>query len=267
MSKGSKQEYKHFKINTLEDACLVLKGLIVPVMVHLEKYGNYSKESEKILLQYANSDVIPADIYDSIHDKLLYQQRELLRFMADHQSSSFSYIDIRQKFEKRRFLERKLSQESNEILNELLNIRNWSFHNAQSMLVADLELAKRSIPPELQGIAEIKPMLSPVVVPKVKSYRREMLEGFVHHNMIRMKQFEAILSEMKEDYQELFTSLPDKSFVTVGIGVSPKVQYVEQVIVGQTAKAAGSNIASVSMGIQKGKYDGTDKAIDNLIAD
>lgn len=223
MSKGSKQEYKQFKINTLEDACLVLKDLIVPVIVHLEKYENYSKESEKILLQYANSDVIPADIYDSIHDKLLY--------------------------------------------NELLNIRNWSFHNAQSMLVADLELAKRSIPPELQGIAEIKPMLSPVVVPKVKSYRREMLEGFVHHNMIRMKQFEAILLEMKEDYQELFASLPDKSFVTIGIGASPKVQYVEQEIVGQTAKAAGSNIASVSMGIQKGKYDGTDKAIENLIAD
>lgn len=265
MSKGLKQQFKQFTINTIEDACLVLKGLIVPVIVDLGKFENYSKEAQEMLIRYEKTDVIPADAYDSIHDKVLYQQRELLRFIADHQSSSFSYIDVRGVFEKRGFLKRKLPQKSSEILSELLHLRNWSFHNAQSMLVAELELAKRSIPSDLQGIAEIKPMLNPIVVRQIKSYKKEMLESFIVHNQIRKEQFSVILSEMKEDYQEMYSSLPDQSFVVVGIGTSSKVQYVVQEIVGQNANAAGNNIATISMGIQKGIFDGTDESIQKLL--
>lgn len=207
MPSKSKQQYKQYAINTIEDACAVLKGLIVPVILDMEKFEQYSKEAQEILIKYKNVEEIPADVYDSVHDKLLYQQRELLRFIADHQTSSFSYIDVRKKFEKQGFLKRKLSTRSSETLNELLELRNWSFHNVQSMFVADIELAKRSIPPELQGIAEIKPMLNPIVIRKVKSYKREMLEGFVHHNSVRLEQFKVVLSDMKEDYQEMFSLL------------------------------------------------------------
>ena len=42
MSKGTKQQYKQFKINTLEDACTVLKAIIVPAIIDLEKFENYS---------------------------------------------------------------------------------------------------------------------------------------------------------------------------------------------------------------------------------
>lgn len=95
MSKGTKKQYKQFTINTVEDACLVLKSLIVPVIIDLEKFKMYSDEAEQILKQYNRKTSIPADVYDSIHDKVLYQQRELLRFLADHQSASFSYIEVR----------------------------------------------------------------------------------------------------------------------------------------------------------------------------
>ena len=265
MPSKSKQQYKQYAINTIEDACAVLKGLIVPVILDMEKFEQYSKEAQEILIKYKNVEEIPADVYDSVHDKLLYQQRELLRFIADHQTSSFSYIDVRKKFEKQGFLKRKLSTRSSETLNELLELRNWSFHNVQSMFVADIELAKRSIPPELQGIAEIKPMLNPIVIRKVKIYKREMLEGFVHHNSVRLEQFKVVLSDMKEDYQEMFSLLPDQSSVIVGIGKNSKVQYVVQEISGQSEKSAGKDIAAVSMGIQKGRFDGTDEAIQKLL--
>ena len=94
----------------------------------------------------------------------MYQQRELLRFIADHQSSSLFYIEVRKIVTKRGFVKRKLLEENAQILNELLDLRNWSFNNVQSMLVADFELVKKSIPKEVQGIAEIRPMLSPVVM-------------------------------------------------------------------------------------------------------
>jgi len=46
---------------------------------------------------------------------------------------------------KKGFLIRGLSDECQKVLKELLDVRIWSFHNAQSMLVAELENAKKSI--------------------------------------------------------------------------------------------------------------------------
>ena len=253
MSKGNKKQYKQFAINSLEDGCLVLKSLIVPVIIDLEKFRNYSDEAEVLLEKYKLDGFIPANIYDSIHDKILYQQRELLRFMADHQSSSFSYISVRELLEKKGFLKSSLTENSNKALKELLDIRNWSFHNAQSMLVADLEMAKKSIPSEMVGSVEIKPMLNPVVIRKVKTYTWKMFADFVFHNKVRLAQFELILSEMKKDYQEMYGFLSDTAFIQTSSGLSREVQYIEQEIENQNPKKAGSSIASLSMKIQKGK--------------
>ena len=226
MSKGNKKQYKQFAINSLEDGCLVLKSLIVPVIIELEKFRNYSDEAEVLLEKYKLDGFIPANIYDSIHDKILYQQRELLRFMADHQSSSFSYISVRELLEKKGFLKSSLTENSNKTLKELLDIRNWSFHNAQSMLVADLEMAKKSIPSEMVGSVEIKPMLNPVVIRKVKTYTWKMFADFVFHNKVRLAQFELILSEMKKDYQEMYGFLSDTAFIQTSSGLSREVQYI-----------------------------------------
>ena len=209
--------------------------------------------------KYKLDGFIPANIYDSIHDKILYQQRELLRFMADHQSSSFSYISVRELLEKKGFLKSSLTENSNKTLKELLDIRNWSFHNAQSMLVADLEMAKKSIPSEMVGSVEIKPMLNPVVIRKVKTYTWKMFADFVFHNKVRLAQFELILSEMKKDYQEMYGFLSDTAFIQTSSGLSREVQYIEQEIENQNPKKAGSSIASLSMKIQKGKYDGSNE--------
>ena len=259
MSKGNKKQYKQFAINSLEDGCLVLKSLIVPVIIDLEKFRNYSDEAEVLLEKYKLDGFIPANIYDSIHDKIIYQQRELLRFMADHQSSSFSYISVRELLEKKGFLKSSLTENSNKTLKELLDIRNWSFHNAQSMLVADLEMAKKSIPSEMVGSVEIKPMLNPVVIRKVKTYTWKMFADFVFHNKVRLAQFELILSEMKKDYQEMYGFLSDTAFIQTSSGLSREVQYIEQEIENQNPKKAGSSIASLSMKIQKGKYDGSNE--------
>lgn len=89
-------------INTIEDAYLLLKDLIIPVIIDLEKFKMCSDEAEQILEKYTPTTPIPANVYDSIHDKILYQQRELLRFLADHQAFSFSYIEVRKILAKKR---------------------------------------------------------------------------------------------------------------------------------------------------------------------
>ena len=47
-------------------------------------------------------------------------------------------------------------------------------------MTAELEIAKKLVSPELAGISEIKPLLNPVVVRKVKAYSWPMLEGSLH---------------------------------------------------------------------------------------
>lgn len=256
MSKGKKQQYKQYAINTLEDGCFVLKTLIVPVIIDLEKLKKYSKEAEELIVKCKLEKDIPASFYDPIHDRVLYQQRELLRFIADHQASSFSYINVRKLLVSKKYLKRELDRKSSETLNELLNIRNWTFHNSQSMLVAELEVTKKSIPPELEGMVDIKPMLNPIVIDKVVSYSKEYLETFIVHNWIRIEQFELVLSEMKRDYQDMYDSLPVRGFLLTGQGLSSKVQYIEREVRKLDPDSAGAKVSEMSMQIQKGKYNG-----------
>ncbi|MGO5444172.1 hypothetical protein ACTQXY_11755 [Faecalimonas sp. LCP19S3_D12] len=265
MSKGSKAQFKQFTINTAEDACLVLKSLIVPTTIDLEKLKRYADEAQNLLGGTSSPQTISAKQYETVRDKVLYVQRELLRFLADYQSSSFSYISVRPIFIKKGFLKRNLDDESTKAINELLDVRNWTFHNAQSILVADLEHAKKTIPSELVGIAEIHPMLNPVIIRRPKSYSRPMLEGFIHHNEVRIKQFDTILSEMKKDYQELYDLYCSTMSMPREYNQPGQVQYMEYDIEAQTAKQAGANIAQISMGIQKGKYDGSIEAFNRLL--
>lgn len=265
MSKGSKAQFKQFTINTVEDACLVLKSLIVPTTIDLEKLKRYAYEAQNLFDRASLSQTISGEQYETVHDKVLYVQRELLRFLADHQSSSFSYISVRSIFIKKGFLKRNLDDKSTKTINELLDLRNWTFHNVQSMLVADLENAKKSIPSELAGIAKIHPMLNPVTIRKPKSYSKAMLEGFIRHNKVRIEQFDLILSEMKKDYQALYDLYCSTMSMPSEYNPPGQVQYIEYDVESQTAKQAGANIAQISMGIQKAKYDGSLEAFNQLL--
>lgn len=264
MAQGSKQQYKQFTINSLEDALLVLSSLIIPVTIDLGKFKVYSDEAVLLRKKYKTGDMIPVREYDDVHDKTLYQQRELLRFIADHQSSSFSYIDLRDHLVKRGFLDRSLEVESQKILTELLNIRNWSFHNAQSMMVAEKEITMRSIPKEIADMVEIKPQLNPIIIRKITEYPVEHLDSFILHNVTRATQFEAVLTEMKKDYQSMYDSLPDAQFMMVNGKLSKEVQFMEYEM-RFDLHGIDSSIASLSMGIQKGKFDGSEESYKDWI--
>lgn len=44
MSKGTKQKYKRFNVDSIQNACLVMGMLISGATVHLEKYKEYGTE-------------------------------------------------------------------------------------------------------------------------------------------------------------------------------------------------------------------------------
>ena len=263
MSGGSKQQYKQFTINSIQDACLALGMLISGVVVNLDKYMEYAIEAE-LLLEKTDGEYVPAKEYECVNDKLLFRQREILKLTADHQSSSFSYIDLRKHLEKNKYLSSSLSQEVIDLLSEFLDIRNWSFHNPQSLMVAAKEAAEKGIPKELIGMAHITPQINPVIIQRIDKYEMVMLASLVIHSKRRIEQFEKLLASMKADYQELFDSIEDKPYIMTAQGLSSEVQYIE---VRTTASLSdhGSDIAQISMAIQKSKYDGSEEKFNEWV--
>ncbi len=257
MADGSKQQYKQFTIDNIEDACLALGTLITNVIINLRRYKKYSAEVVE-LLKNADSEYIPADAYEAVNDKLLYRQHEILKFTADHQSSSFSYIDLRKMLEKRGFLKNQLSEDMTRLLNELLDVRNWTFHNPQSLMVAAKEAMEKNIPDALKGIAKVTPQLNPIPVPVVDKYELLMLASLAIHTEERIEQFGSVLQAMKTDYQEMYDSIENKPFLLSLGGFSSAVQYIDHHGVSRLTDMS-SDISQISMAIQKSKYDGTDE--------
>lgn len=256
MSKDKKQ-YKQYSINDAEHACSALSSLIVPVEVNLEKYKEYYQEAIELLIN-SEEDVIPAKEYENVYDKILHRQHELLKFIADYQSSSFSYINLRGVLIKGGYLKDELDEEKRTLLKEFLDIRNWTFHNPQSLLVARDEVAEKKIPEELKEFVKIVPQINPIIIKDIVGYTVEKLASFIYHLERRIQQFEMILSCMKKDYQELFDSLEIKPMI-VSPGVDMfKVQYCRQKVVSEIDDM-DSDIAQISMAIQKSKYDGSDE--------
>lgn len=262
-------QFKQFQINDISDALLVLGSLISSSISNLDKFEEYTKEAMELQERCEQLDIIPNDLYESVHDKVLFRQRELLEFMADEASDIFSYLPLRKKLVKMGFLTRKLDQEVTEILNELHTIRNWTFHNVQSRLVAEKETTEKSIPPELVGIVKIEPQLNPIVVVKYKGYTKDHLHSFILHNLGRHAQFYIVLEEMKHDYQDMFDQLdepkgvlnPDAELLVENCSSKTPVKTVEFQHVGGAARYE-SDVANLSMSIQKRQYDGTQESFD-----
>lgn len=263
------KQFKQFSINTLSDALLALNALISPSISNLNKFEVYSKEAVSIRDHYQDGDLIPSDVYEAVHDKTLFCQRELLEYMADETKDTFSYKSLRKTLIKKGFLVRQLDQDTVEILNELHIIRNWTFHNVQSRLVAEKEVMQKTIPSEYGGVAEIEPQLNPIVVVKYKAYTKDVLESFIHHNLTRSAQFSIILEEMKRDYQDMYDQLDNPKMVSrFGTqllvddckSITPVRTTVYEQIYG--SKGNESDIPNLSMAIQKGKYDGTQESFD-----
>lgn len=266
MSSKGKHNFKQFTISTLEDGIMALGSLIVGVVVNLKKYKEYESELEKLLEKYSelsnsgSADIlIPANEYDNINDKLLYRQREILKFVADCQKSSFSYLDFRKYLVKTKLLDSTLDEETTKILNEFLDIRNWTFHNPQSMMVANAEVAKKKIPKELQGLVKIQPQLNPLIITHTENYDLAMLITLYIHVNKRIEQFELVLSKMKSDYDEMYQKVKYKPVYLVGPKDTSKAIFYERYETNRLNNHS-SDVTQISMAIQKSKYDGSTKS-------
>ena len=122
----------------------------------------------------------------------------------------------------------------------------------------------------LRGDAKIVHQVNPVIIKDIVGYTVEKLASFIYHLESRIRQFEMILScvkndyqdttytdALKGDYQELYDSIKIKPMIISPGADMFKVQYCRQKVI-SGIDDFGSNIAQISMAIQKSKYDGSD---------
>lgn len=267
MAKGnSKKKYKQFPILNAEDGLSALGMLINGVAVNLRKYNEYSLEADELRNKYItasaneNSEIlIPEKEYNDINHKLLFCQREILKYASDHQDSSLSYISLRKLLVKNKLLASKLGEKMEKVLNDLLDLRNWSFHNPQSLMVANTEVAKKHIVKDIKKYVEIQPQLNPFIISYVDYYDLQILESLCFHTQVRKKQFEAVLKSMKSDYEEIYANNFPERILLFGPIATKRVIFLEQPSTRRFGDHPG-DVAQISMAIQKSKYDGSNKS-------
>ena len=263
--KKSQKNYKQYPVFNLEKGMVVLGSLISGVAVNLKKYKIYDEEVSALIKKYehlsreSEEDIlIPANEYDNINDKLLYRQREILKYIADCQKSSFSYLSFRKILVKNKLISTQLDEKISVILNDFLDIRNWTFHNPQSMMVATSEVAEKSVPKEWKGLVSITPQLNPIIISHVSGYDFLMLLSLSWHNKKRSEQFELVLNQMKSDYEEMYNQLEHKPICLNKDIDTPKVVYYETQNPIRFVSST-TDVSQISMAIQKSKYDGSDE--------
>ncbi len=160
--------------------------------------------------------------------------------------------------EKNGYIKSELSEKDSKLLSELLDLRNWSFHNPQSLIVSEKEVIEKRIPEELKEYVNVKPLLNPVRITKISQYNKDILISLNIHTEQRISQFEHVLECMKIDYEEMILSLDEVPCVLTPNGFSLGMQYMEENITISLSDYR-TDVSQVSMAIQKSKYDGTDE--------
>lgn len=272
--KGKNSNYKQYPINCIEDVLTILGNIIIAVMYNLDKYIQYNNELMNMIMDFIEYDfdkneiisinLIPEKEFNDLDDKIMYRQMEMLKFLADEQKSSFSYKNLRTIAKKKGYIKNELSEEVSKILNEFLQIRNWSFHNTQSTYTAAEEVAQKSIPSELKNIAKAEKIFNPVIGFVPEFYDISFVWSLELHMKKRIKDVKEVIDCMKADYIDLYKQihLGYQNIVMLNGKMidTTDVQFLLEKSPQPKSLFDMSNMEKqISMAIQKSKYDGSDK--------
>ncbi|EJT5938961.1 hypothetical protein QTI54_04675 [Clostridium perfringens] len=248
---------KQFKFSKKEDYLFVLEDIIGNSYMDILEYGRYIIELRKICEENESNGKVNDQIYRDIKAKLLHSSSQLLKFIADKQSDSMSYNKFRELFNKSNTLGIKLDENKqlDNQLSELLNLRNWTFHNPQSLLVAQKELKDKEkermekeylerFPKEFRKYITPMKDYGLILIEQYDYCDLDMLISLYKHNVERYKVYDKIIDCMISDYSKI---LGREVIIKDGKAYGNRKLFHD-----------GLAIANLSMAIQSGKYKEND---------
>ena len=247
------KRYKNYQLNSKDDYLYVLYMLIVQVKTQLDKYKKYNDE----LMEYIhekNSNIenyIDKYAYYTFTDKIHDTSMSIIKCLADQQDTSMSYLMFRKIIDKKRSLYNldNLSEEISNHLKELRDVRNWSFHNAQSNFVASKEYVIKQVPNELRKPEYFKYNFNPIIIEDYQNYDIRHFISLYFHTDKRINIYDKILDQMIIDFEKIY-----------GENITIEVKKIENP---KEFFDADYTIAQLSMAMQR-DYDGSDKKYNEL---
>lgn len=241
---GKGKNYKNLNFNCKEDYLYAGNILIVRTYMNLKRYKRYRDELEKVLdkLRENNTMYIGMDEYEEWEDKQKNVSHNLLTCFVDDTSTGFSYVMLRRYLSRSEYakLIKPLNEELEGYLKELRDVRNWTFHFAQSDFVAMKEVVYHGVREEFRQCITFR--ANPIVAGLPKLVNAAYMESLYLHMSHRIKIFEKLFDSMIQDYQDL---------------LGEKVQVVEALESPLEYGGTSFMTAQLSMAMQKKKYDGT----------
>lgn len=145
------KDYKQFDFNSKDDYLFVLYQLISKSYQLLRRYRKYKSDLENYLISLEKDNVkyIDDEIHSEWHDKILSVTRGLITVFVDDVKGGLSYVKMRKILSKTEYKLEPLDSNIQKELDELRDVRNWSYHLPQTEFVAMKEVYYKSIPKEL----------------------------------------------------------------------------------------------------------------------
>lgn len=243
------KNYKNLNFNKKEDYLFALYVLIGHVYKLLKRYNRYQNDFVAFLnpILYSDEEYVDTEICEEWQDKFLSVSRELIKHFVDDVKTGFSYIMFRKMVNKTEYKLKPLDKSLEKELEELRDVRNWSFHLAQSDFVAMKEVFYKKIPKEFHSYVEYS--FSPIRVSISKKTNKMHLASLFVHNERRIEIFQRLFNRMHADFEEL-------------LGMSAEIVEINE----KPLEFLDDSCAAMqlSMAMQKRKYDGSDEAFEKI---
>ena len=234
---------KNFPLEKREEFIIVYRFLISDAYYKLQLLcSRWDKAIYRLKELYEKkSKVITTEEFLEIKSLLVTPYHELLKIFIDQQSSSYSYKSVRERIIKKKILKLEdFTQEEKVQLNELLQIRNFASHNAQSNINAALESFKRKFPKEMQDYI-IPETSAQIIIYDQKSVDINFFIDMMNHYDEKIKLFEYFFKKMQDDFYILKGERVTIKKIDIDIPMSFDSEAVK--------------IVDISMQIQKNKYN------------
>lgn len=243
------KDYKQFNFNSKEDYLYVFYNLITQAYQLLLRYEKYQFGLEKdlLLLEEQKAIYINEGIYSEWHDKVLAVSRGLITLFVDDASGGISYVKIRKMLDKTTYKLDSLDVSIQKELDELRDVRNWSYHLPQTNFVAMKEVLYKNVPEDIRKCMTYS--FNPIKVSIVEECNIQMVESLYLHNRRRIEVFDKLLGCMITDFEKL---------------LGEKVSIIE--IPEKPLELIGDSLAAVqlSMAMNRRKYDGKNETYEKL---
>lgn len=198
---------KIIELNTKEDAIFFLNLMIILAIKRLDRYKLLIQDIDAIVEQHKDEKYIDISIGNRLLERMESLNLFLCNLFGDETKNAVSYVQFRKMLSKKiergfkEFEIRQLDNETNKILLELKDRRNWVHHIPQTLFTSEIDYLKQN------GVDEgaiRKKHTSETITVLIREYHAmDFIKEISNSCKMNYDDYRHVLQSMKKDYSAL----------------------------------------------------------------